>query len=149
MSPSLFWSQSVNSLRLSDAYMHQGSWLVTVQRQVTTCTYDDSLSFRPFQWNITQMFHSWKGTSNSGLQNHYGDVTCGLWQFKSQATQLFVQQPFQANNKENIKDTLLAICNPPLMTHYNDVIMSVMASQITYVLIVYSTVCSDADQRKH
>ena len=33
--------------------------------------------------------------------------------------------------------------------HYNDVIMSAMASQITGVLIVYSTVCSGSDQRKH
>ena len=30
-----------------------------------------------------------------------------------------------------------------------DVIMSAIASQITSVSIVYSTVCSDADQRKH
>ena len=33
--------------------------------------------------------------------------------------------------------------------HYNDVIMSSMASQISSLTIVYSTVCSDADQRKH
>ena len=33
--------------------------------------------------------------------------------------------------------------------HYNDVIMSEMASQITSLTIVYSTVYSDADQRKH
>ena len=33
--------------------------------------------------------------------------------------------------------------------HYNDVIMSAMESQVTSVSIVYSTVCSDADQRKH
>ena len=33
--------------------------------------------------------------------------------------------------------------------HYNDVIMSAMASQITSLTIVYSTVYSDADQRKH
>ena len=33
--------------------------------------------------------------------------------------------------------------------HYNDVMMSAMASQITDVSNVYSTVCSDADQRKH
>ena len=33
--------------------------------------------------------------------------------------------------------------------HYNDVIMSSMASQITSVSIVYSTVYSGADQRKH
>ena len=33
--------------------------------------------------------------------------------------------------------------------HYNDVIMGVMASQITSLAIVYSTGYSDADQRKH
>ena len=33
--------------------------------------------------------------------------------------------------------------------HYNDVIMSAMASQITSLTIVYSTVYSDADHRKH
>ena len=34
-------------------------------------------------------------------------------------------------------------------THYNDVIMSAMASQITCLTIVYSIVYSGADQRKH
>ena len=33
--------------------------------------------------------------------------------------------------------------------HYNDVIMGAMASQITSRTIVYSTVYSEADQRKH
>ena len=33
--------------------------------------------------------------------------------------------------------------------HYDDVIMGAMASQITSLTIVYSTVYSDADQRKH
>ena len=33
--------------------------------------------------------------------------------------------------------------------HYSDVIMSAMASQITFVSIVYSAVSSGADQRKH
>ena len=33
--------------------------------------------------------------------------------------------------------------------HYNDVIMGVMASQITSLTIVYSSIYSDADQRKH
>ena len=35
------------------------------------------------------------------------------------------------------------------INHYNDVIKSAMASQITGVSNVYLTVCSDADQRKH
>ena len=34
-------------------------------------------------------------------------------------------------------------------SHYHDVIMDAMASQITSLTIVYSTVYSDADQRKH
>ena len=33
--------------------------------------------------------------------------------------------------------------------HYDDVIMGAMASQITSLTIVYSTVYSGADQRKH
>ena len=33
--------------------------------------------------------------------------------------------------------------------HYTDVIMTTMASQITSPTVVYSTVYSDADQRKH
>ena len=33
--------------------------------------------------------------------------------------------------------------------HYNDVIMTTMASQTTSLTVVYSTVYSDADQRKH
>ena len=33
--------------------------------------------------------------------------------------------------------------------HYNDAIMTTIASQITSLTVVYSTVYSDADQRKH
>ena len=33
--------------------------------------------------------------------------------------------------------------------HYNDVIISVLASQITSLMIVYSTIYSGTDQRKH
>ena len=36
-----------------------------------------------------------------------------------------------------------------LHEHYNDVIMGAIASQITSLTIVYSTVYSGADQRKH
>ena len=35
------------------------------------------------------------------------------------------------------------------ITHYGDVIMGKIASQITSLTIVYSTVYVDADQRKH
>ena len=37
----------------------------------------------------------------------------------------------------------------PNQVHYSDVIMGAIASQITSLTIVYSTVYSDADERKH
>ena len=44
-------------------------------------------------------------------------------------------------------------CTPPVCptctVYYNDVIMGAIASQITSLTIVYSTVYSDVDQRKH
>ena len=40
-------------------------------------------------------------------------------------------------------------CMNSVQYHYRDVIMSTMASQITSVSIVYSTVCTGPDQRKH
>ena len=49
------------------------------------------------------------------------------------------------------KDTAALLCwhNMELSLHYNDATMSAMASQITSLTIVYSTVYSGADQRKH
>ena len=42
------------------------------------------------------------------------------------------------------------VCSgPPFIKHYNDVIMGTIAPQITSLTIVYSTVYSGADQRKH
>ena len=40
-------------------------------------------------------------------------------------------------------------CAISYCVHYTDVIMTTMASQITSLTVVYSTVYSDADQRKH
>ena len=44
---------------------------------------------------------------------------------------------------------LIAPTNTNIQQHYNDVIMGAIASQITSLTIVYSTVYSGADQRKH
>ena len=49
----------------------------------------------------------------------------------------------------NAGDTSVTWTDQVLTYHYSDVIMSVMASQITGVSIVYSIVCSGAHQRKH
>ena len=83
-------------------------------------------------------------------------------------TRLFVRQLVQANSKANVNAPyfiwyicitfLLSLCEekPPMsggftsdQRHYNDVIMGAMASQMTSLPIVYSTVYSGADQRKH
>ena len=47
----------------------------------------------------------------------------------------------------NVFSSAPRIARPP--THYDDVIMGTMASQITSLTIVYSIVYSDADERKH
>ena len=44
---------------------------------------------------------------------------------------------------------LSPLCTLKANIHYNEVIVSTMASQITRVSIVYLTVCSGPDQRKH
>ena len=62
-----------------------------------------------------------------------------------------------ANNAENVSiwwrrhdiEAKLRVHVPVLPHHYNNVIMSAMASQITNITIVYSTVYPGADQRKH
>ena len=50
------------------------------------------------------------------------------------------------NNPSLPKLGLRAVC---CSCHYNDVIMTTIASQITSLAVVYSTLYSDADQRKH
>ena len=49
-------------------------------------------------------------------------------------------------SSKNFISVLLGCCR---YCHYTDVIMSLMASQITSLTIVYSNVCSGTDQRKH
>ena len=49
--------------------------------------------------------------------------------------------------RQCINENLLSRKTPHI--HYSDVIMGTIASQITSLAIVYSTVYSEADQRKH
>ena len=43
----------------------------------------------------------------------------------------------------------MSVAKPGALTHYTDAIMGTIASQISSLTIVYSTVYTDADQRKH
>ena len=58
----------------------------------------------------------------------------------------------QAAMLQNLTIMILSMPTSPDLTtqrHYNNVILNTMASQITSPTIVYSTVYSGADQRKH
>ena len=46
-------------------------------------------------------------------------------------------------------DSSLSVLPPIGFPHYDDVIMDAIVSLITSLMIVYSTIYSDADQRKH
>ena len=54
----------------------------------------------------------------------------------------------QSSNSFKMFDEIMCEITAP-NNHYNDVIMNVMASQITSLMIVYSIVYSGADQRRH
>ena len=55
----------------------------------------------------------------------------------------------RCNSIANALELCLSCTKPSKQAHYNDIIMSAIASLITSLTIVYSTVCSGADQRKH
>ena len=62
--------------------------------------------------------------------------------------------PSHLYNRNAYTDKTMSLCwdgprRNVRKTHYDDVIMGARASQITSLTIVYSTVYSDADQRKH
>ena len=69
-----------------------------------------------------------------------------FWQFEVWMTMIYRWQDCSIANK---LDLLQAICGEYSLIDYNDIIMGAMASQITSLTIVYSTVYSGADQRKH
>ena len=68
------------------------------------------------------------------------------WWFETQSCPLWRHRNVLHNNVStfNVIPKSLSI-----ISHYGDVIMGAIASQITSITIVYSTVYSDADQRKH
>ena len=67
-------------------------------------------------------------------------------QFSNKHMHHWATRTFAFHNKSTVKSFHLINITGH---HYNDAAMSSMASQITSLTIVYSTVYSDADQRKH
>ena len=64
-------------------------------------------------------------------------------------TSLEPQSEYDINFIWNHTKSYIWIASHLTKFHYIDVIMTTLASQITSLTVVYSTVCSDADQRKH
>ena len=91
---------------------------------------------------------------------HYVDNTRALRGLISPEPGLFVQYHVRVNSKEHTRVPLWGestgdgafLTKPSNATesiHYSDVILNAVVYQITSVSIVYSTICSGADQGKH
>ena len=87
----------------------------------------------PNQWEMSLQSNAvshWLGANLKSAMVFINYLT-GCWQMiHSQQVAIYFSADFRSN-------------------HYNDVIMGAIASQFTSLTIVYSTVYSDADQRKH
>ena len=123
------------------------------------------------RWNIWPLLFSDKGTTCVLRKQHV--EKCISWClliivqqhttwvtlcFKSPVNWLFVHQLVRVNKEKYLSTVLLAICEWTggamirkafQCLQYIDVIMTTLASQITSLMLVNSTVYSDADQRKH
>ena len=105
---------------------------------------------------IYSTLKSWKPFYGANEFSRYREWTCKLWCLAILAFRLLsgFNRPHQhftnlvANNVQcDIIKRHVGSFNKE--THYCDVIMGGIASQITSLTIVYSTVYSDADKRKH
>ena len=93
-------------------------------------------------WPITHIGH-WPWLSIMRIEGLVGGVLPRVPEATGQNASWYCQ----TSNISNKFPTLKCFSSRP--THYNDVIMGMIASQITSLMIVYSTVYSDADHRKH
>ena len=98
----------------------------------------------PLQWvNSTRSFSALQHAETFNLQN----LLQSTKRFSQSASWTFAAISFYAwaNDAELYRCAVSLIAH----LHYNDVITNAMASQITSLTIVYSTVYSGTDQRKH
>ena len=80
----------------------------------------------------------------------YSDVRRAFWAMPCVQRKRISNPSNQRKLLENVFDFIINYrCWYICRQHFDDVIMSLMASQITSLTIVYSSVYSGADQRKH
>ena len=89
--------------------------------------------FRNCDENITDMYTIWQSCSSYSVTDDLGFS--------------YVLTFYWNNSSLSLHCSSLKVRNT--FFHYNDVIMGAKASQITSLAFIYSTVYSDADQRKH
>ena len=109
------------------------------QRPVTW-SFDVFFDLRPNKWLSQQWWSWWFETPSCPLWLHRNDSEMGQW------TEVAVS-PVRVSecmpNNSLVETSLFSF------VHYNDVIMTTVACQITSFTIVYSIVYSGANQRKH
>ena len=102
-----------------------------------------------FYVSNSSVFKRWNILCHCGIQNHAKHIHafCFMKAISRMDMWIFLRSnPY----KQYISNYILSSPGEkPFPYHYSDVIMGVMASQITSLTIVHSTVYSDADQRKH
>ena len=79
-------------------------------------------------------------------QNNHNTLFLGTYLLESKISLNIPQNSYHNEEFTNIRKKMLYVIS---LWHNGDAIMGTIASQITCLTIVYSTVCSDADQRKH
>ena len=81
------------------------------------------------------------------------DNDCGIYEWRDVQIRPLYKMANRLNNVKSHSHNLFACrdkhCKCETRHHYDDVIMDAIASQITSLTIIYSTVYSDADQSKH
>ena len=95
-----------------------------------------------FQWNVNRFYT--KNLKKSRLHN-CGHISRSQGVKISDICRIICIKDININNCQRLPISELQSRH----NHYSDVIMGAVASQITSLTIVYSTVYSGADQRKH
>ena len=122
-----WWRHQMETFPASLAFV-RGIQRFPSQRPVTR-GFDVFFDLRLFKRLSKQSWGWWFETSSSSLWRHCNDIPMNIVLYLTLGKFLMLINYF--------------------WIHYNDVTMSVMASHITSLTIVYSTVYLGADQRKH
>ena len=129
------------SLWPSDAIWHNKTWSTLVQVMARCLTARSHYLNQCWLIVSEVLWHSLRR-----VHSKYSDIS--YWDlFKYHAAKIITSFSQASLAELNCNENRWPSTNTEL--HYNDVIMGTIASQITRLTIVYSTVYSDADQRKY